>query len=106
MVEDENVILLQRQLETHIEEFQEHVKEEHERWDHLITVQEQNNTVQEQNNVAIAELTSSTKDLVEAWNTATGVVKAGATVGRFGKWVTSVAIFGVAISWLAEHWKG
>ena len=99
MVEDERMILLQRKLDVHIEEYHEHVKEEHERWDHLITVQEKNNE-------AIAALTVSTKDLVEAWNTATGVVQAGATLGRFGKWLTSIAIFGVILSWLAGHWKG
>lgn len=94
----QKVTLLQSELDSHIEEFHKHVEEEHERWNHLISVQEQNNA-------AIAELTASTRDLVEAWNTATGVVKAGATLGRFGKWLASIAIFGVIFTWLIEHWK-
>lgn len=95
---NDDLILLQCKLDHHINEFHRHVEEEHERWNHLIDVQEQNNK-------AIAELTASTRDLVEAWNTAAGVVKAGATLGRFGKWLASIAIFGVIFSWLIEHWK-
>ncbi len=101
-----DVILLQRdvaetkeKLATHISNFDHHVEVEHDRWDHLLTVTENNAK-------SISELTSATKDIVEVWQTGSAVVKAGSTVATFVKWIAGLGVAGTAISvgvtWVIE----
>lgn len=98
MPSSEDVKLLQSKLDDHIEEFHEHVKEEHERWDHLITVQETNSRVVGELTVAVNAQAEATKDMIDAWT-------AGRTLGKLGKYIGSLAVIGVCFTWLAEHFK-
>ena len=98
MPSSEELLLLQSKLDDHIEEFQEHVKEEHVRWDHLITVQETNSRVVGELTVAVTAQAEATKDMIDVWN-------GGRTLGKIGKYIGSIAIIGVCFTWLAEHFK-
>lgn len=80
----------------HIEEFRSHVVEEHDRWDTFIKVQEENTiglTVLAESVKAHAK---ATEGLVETWRTVSALQ-------RFIKWVSSFAIIGVAIAWVADE---
>lgn len=90
---NEDIKLLQQKLDNHIDEYHMHVQEENNRWDHLITITEKNST-------SIHELALSTRDIVDAWKAADGAIRVGVTVGKFVKWLTSLAIVGAAFTWL------
>lgn len=90
---NEEIKLLQQKLDAHIDEYRMHVEEENNRWDQLITITEKNSD-------SIHELAISTRDIVDAWKAADGAIKVGVTVGKFVKWLTSLAVIGVAITWL------
>jgi hypothetical protein len=94
---DKDVILLQRRLDDHINEFHAHVASENERWDHLIDVTERNTE-------SITKLAKSTEGLVDIYRTGNSVIRAGVTMGRFVKWLSSFAVIGYIISWAVEHW--
>ena len=100
----DTVKVLQQRLEDHIEEYREHLQEEHEKWEHLFAVQEANNQAIKDLTRAVSAQAESTKDLVSAWETTNSVIKVGSMLGRFGKWLTSVAILGAGIAWVMEHW--
>ena len=102
---DEELHLLQRRLENHIGRFDEHVAQQDKRWDQLMQSQEDTNRSIKELVVCTTELHASTKDVVEAWNTGTSVVKFGGIVGRFVKWLTGLAIIGGFISWAIQHIK-
>ena len=102
---DIDVTLLQERLETHIAEFQLHIEEEDARWDHLIAVQESNTSAITNLTAVIAQQSESTHDMVEAWNAAHGAIKVGSALGRFVKWLSGLAVIGVAVTWLLEHLK-
>ena len=72
---DEELHLLQRRLENHIGRFDEHVAQQDKRWDQLMQSQEDTNQSIKELVVCTTELHASTKDVVEAWNTGTSVVK-------------------------------
>ena len=102
MPEQKEIILLQRDVEEHkqllidhIEKFDSHVQEEHDRWNHLIDITEKNA-------VSITELTSATKDIVDVWHTGESVVKAGSTLARFAKWLGSLGLLGAGILWVID----
>jgi hypothetical protein len=98
----DELVLLQEEVKAHIEEFRIHVQEERERWDHLITVQE--NTTRSVNELAIivTAQVESTKDMIDAWNAANGAIKVGKTLSRFIKWASSLAVVGVGFVWLFD----
>lgn len=98
MPDSEELMLLQSKLDDHIEEFGTHVREEHERWDHLITVQETNSRVVGELTIAVTKQAEATKDMIDVWTT-------GRTLGKIGKYLGSIAILGVCFTWLAEHFK-
>ena len=91
MPEDEEVIILRR-------EFEQHVKEEHERWDHLIKITEANAE-------AVSELTKSTQGIVDTWQAAEGVVKVGSALGRLGKWLAGLAFIGTFFTLLFDKFQ-
>jgi len=93
---DPRVVVLQQRLEAHIEDFNEHKKEEYERWERLMKITEANAK-------AIRDLSESTKDLISAWRAATGAVKVGSALGNFIKWLSGFAVVGAAIAWLIKH---
>ena len=100
---DEELHMLQRQLDTHVGKFEQHVAQADRRWERLLKSQEENSTSIQQLSVCTAELHASTKDIVEAWDTSTSVVKFGAMIGRFAKWIGGFAVVGGLIAWLGEH---
>lgn len=93
---EKDLLLLQAKLDTHIEEFNKHREEEELRWDHLITITEQNT-------ICVRELTESTRGVVEAWQAADGTVKTFSAFGRFMRWLSSLGILGAGILWLWNH---
>lgn len=106
----EQVLLLQQRVENHIEEFHEHRKEyqayreeEAERWDHLLTSQAENAKAQAENTKAIHELAESSRDLLNAWEAATGTVKVLSAFGKFIKWLSGFAFIGAFFAWLVQH---
>lgn len=52
---------------------------------------------------AIEDLTKSTSNLVEAWDNGQSVLKVGALLGRFAKWLTTLAVLGAAFKWLFDR---
>ena len=58
---------------------------------------------QQENTDAVRQLTEGTASLLEAWHQARAIVKVGSALGKLGKWVGSIAIFGAIINWLANH---
>jgi hypothetical protein len=105
-VEDTDVILLQRQFDELHDEFKLHQSQENERWKHLLDLTEQNTMAAQKNAESISKLTDSTAGLLDAWNTAVGVKKAGTALGSFIKWIGSLGILGAAIMWIAEKLQG
>ena len=93
---DGELVLLQEKLDTHIEEFHQHVEAEENRWNQLLTATEKNSE-------SIGELAASTKDIIEIYQAANGAIKVGITFGKFVKWVTQIAVIGVAIKWLLDN---
>ena len=102
-MDDKDVILLQRQITELKDQFKDHQVDEDERWSHLLTLTEQNTEAAKQNAESIAKLTESTAGLLDAWNTAVGVKKAGTALGSFVKWIGSLGILGAGLMWMAEH---
>lgn len=80
--------VLQEEFKQHKEAFAAHLKENEERWEMLVRMQEQNTA-------AIQQLTHSTQGLVDAWLAAN-------TLQKFIKWASSFAILGGFIAWAAK----
>lgn len=95
---NDELILLQQRLLDHIEEYNIHRETEDKRWKDLMLVQERNNQ-------SIKELTESTRDLISAWDAATGTVRAMSALGKFVKWLSGFAIIGVIANWFVEYIK-
>ena len=76
----------------HREDFERHVEEVNDRWEHLIQLTESNTR-------AIHDLAEATRGLVEAWRT-------GSNIGRFLKWLSSFAILAAIAAWFVENFKG
>jgi hypothetical protein len=85
VIELHQIMLLQEKLDTHIGDYEQHKQEESDRWDHLLVATERNTA-------AITALSESTKGMVDAWAAANGTMKTLGSVGRFAKWVSSMAI--------------
>ncbi len=96
--DDSHIILLQQKLDDHIEEYKSHIENDKKRWENLIIVQERNTQ-------SIKELTESTRDLILAWQAATGTVKTMSAIGRFVKWLGGFAILGTLIKWVIDYGK-
>ena len=91
MPDDVDVIVVQRQLQQHIDDCEVRHGQHDERLSQLLTSQEKTND-------CIRDLSDSTKGLVDAWQTANGM-------GRFIKWVSSLGIAGAGLLWLVEHFQ-
>jgi len=92
---EEREILIQRRLDSHIEEFRSHAEEEQVRWDRLLDAQEKNNE-------AITIIAESTKDIVDAWQATSGAIKVGKNLGRFIKWASGFALVAVCLQWVSQ----
>ncbi len=107
---DAQMILLQKKVDNHIEEFHHHmddynhhVKEEANRWDHLLEITAENNASIQLLAESSKRTADSTRDIVEVWSNAQSVMKVGSALGTFGKWLASLTVLGVAFKWLADH---
>jgi hypothetical protein len=100
---DAQVLLLQQKLDDHIEDYKKHCEDEERKWDHLIAAQEHNTQCIKELTQSTKELTDSTRDIVSAWNAANGTVKTMSALGKFIKWLSGLAMVGVAINWVLEH---
>lgn len=85
-----------QEFKTHQREYREHIEEE-------TVLMGEMMTCQQENTAAITNLTENTTELIDIMNTAQGVVKAGAVLGRFGKWIGSIAILGIGLKWLIDR---
>ncbi len=92
---DSQLLLLQVKLDNHIKEYHEHLEEQRNQWDKLLTTQRQNTE-------AITSLTDSTKDLVNVWHAANGTMKSLSALGGFMKWLSGFAFVGVIITWASK----
>ena len=63
------------------------------RWEHILKTVEENAKQTEENSEAIGKLTAATQGLVDAWEAAEGVVKAGSLLGHAAKWLGGIALF-------------
>lgn len=103
---DPQIILLQRKLDSHIEDFHEHCEAEEKRWEHLIVAQERNTKSIRDLTKSTQELTESTRDIVVAWNAANGTVKTMSVLGKFVKWLSGFAFLGGFLTWLFKQFPG
>ena len=99
---EKKVILLQEKFDNHINDFKkhqrrfdDHVKNDRENW---AKVTESIN----ENSRCINQLAESTRGLVETWQVADGTVKAFGAFGRIMKWLSSLAVLGVAVKWFID----
>jgi len=102
---ENRVLTLEQKLDSHILEFKHHVEKEDERWDHLVKIYEENSKAIADLSCSISDLSDSTEEMVEVYNAASGAVKVGAAIGKFAKWLTSVAVLGAAFAWLLEKFE-
>ncbi len=99
----EKLLLLEKKLDDHMQEFDRHREEEDARWEHLLELTEKNTQISTANAKSIENLASSTHDMVEAWNNTNGALKVGAAVGNFLKWLSGFAVIGWMFTWALEH---
>jgi len=52
---------------------------------------------------AIERIEKNTKGLLDLWKEGNAVVKFGVAVGKFAKWLSALAFFGVLFKWLIDH---
>lgn len=51
-------------------------------------------------------LSNSTKDMVEVWNAGQGVLRFGAALAKFAKWLSTIAIFGAVFAYAFKKFGG
>ena len=90
--------VMSERLDTHIHQYHLDKEGESAKWEALLDAQ-QNNTA------SINSLVESTKGLVDAWQAANGVVKLGAAIGSFAKWVGGIAVLGTLFTFMADKVK-
>lgn len=84
---------LSERVDAHITEFRNHEVKGNKRHDLYLKIQTENTE-------AVKDLSRNTKDIVEAWQAAEGVVKFGSTLGKFVKWLSGFAVLGGILHWL------
>ena len=94
---DEELTNMSQKLEQHMNEFRAHIEEENRRWESILSLQERNAQ-------QIERITKSTEGMVEAWQVATGGMKFLVMVGKFAKWLASLAVFAAIAHWFG--WIG
>lgn len=86
--DSEELIKLRERVEHHLDWHRDDAVEYKER-------QRRHDMMQEHNLKAIADLTTATKGLVDAWTTASNVQK-------FVKWIATFALLGTAATWMVS----
>ena len=87
-------------LDLHIQQFDEFKVKDQLRWKDLLAAQEKLLTCQQRNTEDIEKLVASTQNVVDAWKAANGAVKVAGALGKFVKWLSSLAVVGVGIVWV------
>lgn len=59
---------------------------------------------QEEVEQRLAAFIDQAEDLIEVWQDGKGVIRTGAAIGRFFKWLASFAIIGAIIGFFSGHW--
>lgn len=90
---------IEQRLEDHISESESHRAQNQEMFDKLLDAQNKNTE-------AIGELTKATAGVIEVYTASQGAIKVGSAVGRFVKWLSSIAIIGVGFKWVWDHLGG
>jgi len=90
---------IERKLDEHIFESKMYREQNQLMFDRLLEAQKTNTE-------AITELTKATAGIVEAYRAGQGVIKVGSALGRFAKWLSGIAIIGVAFKWMWSHLGG
>jgi hypothetical protein len=103
---DNKVLILQQKLDTHIENFHEYREQDEQRWNKVITAQEENTKCIHELTLSTKELTESTRDIIAAWSAANGTVKTMSALGQFVKWMSGFAFLGVFFVWLFDKLQG
>lgn len=93
---DEELLSMRNEFRALVDRFDKHEAEEKQKYDKLLTMQSENAA-------AINRLADATHEVVEAWKAAQGALKVGALLGRFMKWLTSLAVIGGAVTWAVQH---
>lgn len=100
--------MLQQQVDTHLNEYRNDKEQENIRWHNMFTAQKDNTAaIYEQNRLqqvsqaesveamkaltsSTQEIADSTKDIIETWAVANGVIKFAVIMGKFAKWLTAI----------------
>lgn len=91
---DDELVAMRQAQELYHQKLDDHILQEGKRWDKLLQAQEENA-------IRMEGFMKSMEGILEAWQVATGGMKFLVLVGKFAKWLASLAIF-VAIA----HWFG
>ena len=107
---DEELSQFHSEFREHKNEFNEHEKKERAMSIELLECQgdlkatvDELTTIVRENQEQIKALTESTAGIAEAWSAAQGTVKVGSALGKFAKWIGSVAILGWVFAKIVEH---
>ena len=86
---------IEEKVDRHIDEYQEYRRDEHDRMQHLMDITKSNSE-------SIQQLTDATTNVVNAWDTAESVVHAGSVLGKFARWLGSIAVIAAAAGWVVD----
>lgn len=97
---NDEMLMLQRKLEVHIDAYEKHVEEDHRRWDRFIATQEEHSKSLDDLTRSLDTAVKSMEGLLTAWQAANGAIKVGATVTRFLRWLSGFAVIGAAAAYV------
>lgn len=87
-------------------EFEMYREQEDQRNQHSQSQLNQLINATQQNAEAIGQLAAATAGVIEVYNASQGAIKVGAAFGRFVKWLSGLAVLGVAVKWVWSHMGG
>jgi hypothetical protein len=90
---------IERKLDEHIFESKMYREQNQVMFDRLLEAQQKNTD-------AITDLTEATAGIIEVYQASQGAIKVGSAFGRFAKWLSGIAIIGVAFKWTWSHLGG
>ena len=105
MSNDSKLILLQERLDNHISDYEKRCEQDDGRWNKLLDSQIELNEAIRKQAESTDKLCTETEDLLKTWNAVRGTTVALAAVGKFIKWVSTIAIVAGIADWIARHWN-
>ena len=100
---EEHIIKLLDQMAELHQVYAKNTENEKSRFENLMVITESNSAHIGQVNSALEVLTRDTAGLVATWEAGEGIVRFANVLGRFGKWVASIAFIGAAYVWLKNN---